>query len=152
MRGFLIVIAVLLLALPARPCEWVTGFFYQVTALHGKVVGGHFGLINFRWLRQSIAREGAVLKLYQYRRPIHSREDMPFVKSIRAGSDGEFDFGSLPKGHYTLIVEIPEWNGAQEWFDVEIVERPRPTGSVLIDVSPVHPDCTGGHEFIVRAE
>jgi hypothetical protein len=35
------------------------------------------------------------------------------------------------------------------WFDVEVTDSVKATKSITIDVSPVHPDCTGGHEFIV---
>jgi hypothetical protein len=31
---------------------------------------------------------------------------------------------------------------------VEIKKLPKPTSPVKIDVSPVSPDCTGGHEFM----
>jgi hypothetical protein len=55
-----------------------------------------------------------------------------------------FDFGPLRTGHYRLAIDD------KDSFDVEIKELPQVTESVTIDVSPVYPDCTGGHEFIVR--
>jgi hypothetical protein len=33
-------------------------------------------------------------------------------------------------------------------FDVEVTDSVRITKNVTIDVSPIAPDCTGGHEFI----
>jgi len=65
------------------------------------------------------------------------------VKTVETNSDGHFDFGPLKIGHYTLVIE-----GDQ--FDVEIKDLPRLTESVTIDVSPIFPDCTGGHEFILK--
>jgi len=65
------------------------------------------------------------------------------VKTVETNSDGRFDFGPLKTGHYTLVIE-----GDQ--FDVEIKDLPRLTESVTIDVSPIFPDCTGGHEFILK--
>jgi hypothetical protein len=59
-------------------------------------------------------------------------------------------------GHYRLVIE--EQNGSNEsWsghgvFDVEVKELPRATESVIIDVSPINPDCSGGHEFNVKSK
>ena len=42
-----------------------------------------------------------------------------------------------------------DWPAAySDFFDVEIKKLSTETSSVTIDVSPVDPDCTGGHEFI----
>jgi hypothetical protein len=71
---------------------------------------------------------------------------MPLVKTVRTDTNGEFDFGVLQEGHYTLVIDWP--SEYADWFDVEIKNLPRRTSSVKIDVSPVYPDCTGGHEFI----
>jgi len=71
------------------------------------------------------------------------RSDLELVKTVETNSDGRFDFGPLKTGHYTLVIE-----GDQ--FDVEIKDLPRLTESVTIDVSPIFPDCTGGHEFILK--
>ena len=88
------------------------------------------------------------LDLYEYRWPIAQRSDMPLVKSIHSQADGHFDFGSIPEGHYALVID-DSWGGAS-WFDVEITQGVKATHSVMIDVSPVYPDCTGGHEFLVQ--
>jgi hypothetical protein len=68
----------------------------------------------------------------------------PIVKMVETDGDGMFDFGPLQAGHYTLTIDD------EDSFDVEVKELPQVTESVTIDVSPVYPDCTGGHEFIAR--
>jgi|HubBroStandDraft_1064217.scaffolds.fasta_scaffold40110_2 5-hydroxyisourate hydrolase-like protein (transthyretin family) len=68
------------------------------------------------------------------------------VKTARTDKDGRFDFGVLQEGHYTFVIDWP--SEYAESFDVEIKKLPRSTSSVKIDVSPVYPDCTGGHEFV----
>jgi hypothetical protein len=76
---------------------------------------------------------------------------MPLVKAVKTDDNGEFDFGPLQPGHYTLVVDEKKW-GSSDWYDVEVKDLPRSTQSVTIDVSPVSPDCTGGHEFIVKSQ
>jgi transposase len=68
----------------------------------------------------------------------------------RTDERGGFDFGALREGHYTLVIDWPaEYSNL---FDVEIKKLPTETSSVEIDVSPVDPDCTGGHEFISHSK
>jgi len=67
------------------------------------------------------------------------------VKQVEADDLGDFDFGALSPGHYTLMIASP-WG--EDRFDVEVLQLQMPTASVTIDVSPNYPDCTGGHEFI----
>jgi hypothetical protein len=74
---------------------------------------------------------------------------MSLVKKSVTDGDGNFDFGSLDQGHYTLIVHDMRWDSS-DWFDVEIKNLPRQTDSVTVDISPNFPDCKGGHEFIVH--
>jgi hypothetical protein len=133
----------LLGVLQAHACTWAVGFFHQVTALRGQVVGTTYHGMP-RWLRQSFAKKRAKLVLYEYRWP-RARNDMPpIVKTLETDGKGVFDFGPLRTGHYTLVID------GEDSFDVEIKELPQVTESVTIDVSPVHPDCTGGHEFNVK--
>lgn len=61
--------------------------------------------------------------------------------------NGRFDFGSVPVGHYTLVIDWPTVDG--DSFDVEVNNLAAETSSVTTDVSQVDPDCTGGHEFVV---
>jgi hypothetical protein len=140
-----IILAFLLLltVLQAHACEWTVGYFYQVTTLKGQVVGTtSHGLP--RWLRQSFAKKHAKLVLYEYRWPRARNNMPPIIKTVETDGEGMFDFGLLGAGHYVLAIDD------EDSFDVEIKELPQVTESVTIDVSPVYPDCTGGHEFIVR--
>jgi hypothetical protein len=73
---------------------------------------------------------------------------MPIVRTLRTDSDGHFDFGVLKDGHYALVIDDP-WGGSDR-YDVQIVQNAKATSSVKIDISPVYPDCKGGHEFIVE--
>ena len=101
-------------------------------------------------MRQRVARDNVNLRLYEYRWPLHDRGEMSLVKSVKTDGSGRFDFGDLQEGHYTLVIDWP--SEFAEWFDVEIKKLPRPTTSVKIDISPVYPDCTGGHEFVSLQE
>jgi hypothetical protein len=136
----------LLAVLQVQACTWATGYFYQVTALKGRVVGTDSRLYLPHWLRQSFARKHAKLALYEYRWP-RTRNDMPpVIRTVETDSEGMFDFGPQRTGHYTLIIED------EDSFDVEVKESAQVTESVTIDVTPTSPDCTGGHEFIVRTK
>lgn len=96
-------------------------------------------------------RKHVKLTLYEYRSPIRSRNEMLQVKSVETDSNGKFDFGPLKAGHYSLSLDDEKW-GTADWFDVEITNGPPVTESVIIDVSPVFPDCKGGHELGVRSK
>jgi len=152
MKVLAITAAVLLFVGSADACTWATGYFYQVSGLRGKVVGARLGPLQYAgWLRRSFVRKHAELTLYLYRAPIKARSGMSLVKKSTADDDGNFDFGSLNPGHYTLIVDDVSW-GSSTWFDVEIKTLPRPTESVTVDISPNFADCKGGHEFIINSK
>jgi len=136
---------------PAHSCSLIPGYFYQATAFKGRTVGSqNFILGNIAWLRQSLGRNHAELTLYEYSQT-KSVDTLPALKTITADSHGNFDFGPIPPGHYTLTIHEPTWNHSDS-FQVEIKSLPTPTTSVLIDISPIHPDCTGGHQFIVKTK
>jgi len=124
-------------------CTLAIGYFYQVTALKGRVVGTHSLTDAPRWVRQSFVRKHAKLALYEYRQPL---DETLIVETVYTDDHGNFDFGPLKIGHYALRIDD------NDIFDVEVKELPRITTSVTIDVSPIHPDCKGGHEFIVRTQ
>lgn len=85
------------------------------------------------------------MRLYNYRWPGSVRKRQP-IATVRTDEHGRFDFGNLQEGHYTLVID---WAAEySDQFDVEIKKLPAETSSVKIDVSPVVPDCIGGHEFI----
>ena len=66
------------------------------------------------------------------------------IRTVETDDRGNFDFGPLRIGHYTLRIDD------SVWFDVEVKDLPQVTESVTIDVSPFYPDCTGGREFLVK--
>src|SRR5258708_6905635 len=133
---------VLLSASPGSACTLAPGYFYQITALTGRVVGTHsHHRVAPRWFRQSFIRKHAKLALYEYRQPW---EETLLVKTIETDDRGSFDFGPLKLGNYTLGID------KNVLFDVEVKALPRKTESVTIDVSPINPDCKGGHEFLVK--
>src|SRR6266705_5045341 len=137
-----IISLVLLSASPVGACTLAPGYFYQITALRGRVVGTHsHHRFAPRWLRQYFIRKHAELTLCEYRQ----RWDEPLlVKTIETDDRGSFDFGPLKLGHYSLRIDD------NDLFDVEVKDLPRKTESVRIDVSPINPDCKGGHEFLVK--
>jgi len=131
-------------------CSWGIGYFHQVTNLRGTVVGSRFPVLHsFRWFRQSAVRPQAKLMLYDYCWPCDIRSLAP-VKTVLTGTEGKFDFGILKPSHYYLGID-DEKGALWDWFEVEVKGPPNPKESETIDISPVYPDCTGGHEFIVRA-
>ncbi len=138
-------IAFLLLSSTAFPCSWAIGYFSQVTRLRGKVVGVRGGnwFHPFRRIRQLVVRDDVTLTLYKYCHPCRM-ENRPVVKLAKTDLYGRFDFGGLPKGHYTLVIQGQD---IYDMYDVEVLSPPKPFDSVVIDVSPNYPDCTGGHEF-----
>jgi hypothetical protein len=144
--------AVICHAQHAIACSFATGYFHQVTRLRGSVVGtdNYWPALGYhsypRWLRHRVVKGNVSLHLYEYRFPLSIHQGQP-VATVSADKEGRFDFGTLPEGHYTLMIGWPV--GYSDLFDVEITSLPVETVSVLIDVSPVNPDCTGGHEFIV---
>jgi hypothetical protein len=134
----------------APACSWAVGYFHQVSNLRGTVVGSDFPVLHsFRWFRQSVARPHTKLTLYVYCWPCDVGSLAP-IKTVLTSADGRFDFGTLRPSHYYLRIE-DEKSSLSDWFEVEVREPPNPEESVMIDISPVHPDCSGGHEFIVRA-
>ena len=143
--------ALLIQAQQAFSCSFAVGYFYQVTRLRGTVVGteNYWPLLGYgsypRWIRQRVKRVNANLRLYDYRWPGSVRERQP-IATLRTDERGRFDFGILQEGHYTLVIDWAAEHSDQ--FDVEIKKLPAKTSSLEIDVSPVDPDCTGGHEFI----
>jgi len=86
------------------------------------------------------------LTLYEYRTA--RLEELRKVASVTTDGRGNFDFGSVPKGHYFLDIAVKDSDRLGGLFDVEVTDAVRTTKTITIDVSPIHPDCRGGHEFI----
>jgi len=129
----------------ADACSWTVGYFRQVTRLKGKVVGKSLGPLQFRWLRRAFSVSGAELEVYEYSRP-WPKDAQPFARTV-ANPAGEFEFAALKEGHYTLRIR---GGGMQDAFDVEITSKVPFTKEVTLDISPIFPDCSGGHEFEVQ--
>jgi len=123
-----VVVVVALLSGMGKACEFVQGYFHQVTATRGRVVGKDLKLaplLRLRWLRQSYTVSDATLTLFEYRSPAK-------VEDLKQN----------------IVVTSSDVMGA--WFDVEVTDAVKATESIAIDVSPINPDCTGGHEFIEK--
>ena len=134
----------------AVACSWAVGYFHQVTDLRGTVVGSSFPVLHLiRWYRQSVPRPRTKLTLYDYCWPCGRRNLLP-VKTVLADQKGKFDFGPQKPGHYYLDLDDQK-DGLFDEFEVEVVRSQHPAETETIDISPVYPDCSGGHEFTVRS-
>ena len=131
-------------------CTFAVGYFHQVTAIRGRVVGKNLPLFQFAWFRQSFSVASASLTLYEFRSEPAKTENRKRIATATTNSQGDFDFGPIPKGHYSLDVAVPGSDVMGGWFDVEVTDVVKPTAAITLDVSPISPDCTGGHEFIER--
>jgi len=127
-------------------CTLAQGYFHQVTSIRGRVVGKDLGVLGFRWLRQSFSVPNATLTLYEYSSA--RWEERREIAKVRTDDHGNFDFGPIPKGHYFLDIIVKGSDSLGGLFDVEVTDTVKATKNITIDISPIHPDCTGGHEFI----
>jgi len=130
-------------------CTHATGYFHQVTAIKGRIVGKDLRLFSLRWLRQSFSVANATLTLYEYRSQQKAQESKRIAET-HTDSDGRFDLGATPNGHYILDIKVKGSDEMGGRFDVEVTDEVGQTESLLIDVSPINPDCSGGLEFIER--
>jgi hypothetical protein len=130
----------------SQACSLAPGYFHQVTLIRGRIVGKSLGPFGFRWLRQAFSVSDATLTLYEYRSA--RIEELRTVASVKTDGHGNFDFGLIPKGHYFLNIIVKDSDRLGGLFDVEVTDAVKATKSITIDVSPIHPDCTGGQEFI----
>jgi hypothetical protein len=137
----------LCLAVHAAACSQAVGYFHQVTRLKGKVVGKSLGPVQFRWLRRMYDVSGAELELYDYQGWSWKKDSKPLARTV-SNSSGEFEFAALKEGHYTLGIK---GNALEAWFDIEITNKVPVTNQITIDISPIAPDCTGGHEIEVQS-
>jgi hypothetical protein len=146
-----IILMMVLAPLQAKPCSFSIDYFDQVTSLSGRLVGTDaFLLHRIRWLRQLIGLENATLTLCPYCWPC-TLERLTPVKVVTTDAAGKFDFGTVASGHYFLAVAGLAWGGATYQVEVK-TDLHRPTSSIIIDASPISPDCTGGHEIIVASK
>src|SRR5437879_5878078 len=108
---------VLLFVSQTNACSFAIGYFHQVIALKGRVVGTTYHGLP-RWLRQSFARKHAKLALYEYRWPRASWDDVSLIKRVETDDHGNFDFGPLRTGHYALRIDD------NDMFDIELKDLP----------------------------
>ena len=125
------------------------GYFHQVTSIRGQVVGKSLGPMQFRWLRQSFHVSDATLTLYAYPWSVRAREKK-LIAEVKTNTSGAFDFGAVDEGHYSLEVSVKDSESLGGWFPVEVTNKVGRTQEIVLDVSPIHPDCSGGQEFIER--
>ena len=149
-RAFVALLFVAIFTNSSYGCSFID-IFHQVTALRGRVVGKSLGPLQFRWLRQSFAVDNATLTLYEYRTPAKISE-LKKITVAETDAHGNFDLGKIEIGHYFLNIDAKGSAVLKDWFEVEVTDKVKPTKSVLIDISPIHPDCKGGHEFIERKQ
>ena len=125
------------------------GYFHQVTCIRGRVVGRSLGPLQFGWLRRSFSVSNATLTLYEYpwSATIGDSKLKP-ITNVKTNSKGAFDFGAVPEGHYQLGVSVEGSDSLGGWFPVEVTNKVGRTKEIILDVSPIHPDCKGGEEFI----
>jgi len=141
-----ILVNLVILTSLCQACSLAPGHFHQVTAIRGRIVGKSLGPLGFRWLRQSFRVSNASLDLYEYG---SARFDqLKKLASLRTDVHGASDFGVIPKGHYYLNITVDGSDRLGGLFEIEVTDVVKPTKSVEIDVSPINPDCKGGHEFI----
>ena len=138
---------VLCFAWHANACSLAIGYFHQVTGLKGRVVGASLGALQSRWLRRMFTVSGAELEVYEYSSGKRFEDRKPLARVV-TNQKGEFEFASLKEGHYTLHIK---GRNLEDWFDVEITNKVPVTRQIIIDASPVFPDCTGGHEMEIQA-
>jgi hypothetical protein len=149
--GALILVSALLKA-SALPCSWAPGYFYQVTAIRGRVVGVNLNdsylapLQYWKWVRQRV-RKSATISLYKYEFP-PSKNRAPIL-TAKTDVNGWFELKDVKPGHFSINVKDEKLNG---WFDVEVTDKAKPTDFINIDISLNFPDCKGGHEFEIHTK
>jgi hypothetical protein len=94
-------------------------------------------------------RPNAKLSLYEFCWPCDALSRTP-VTTVVADSHGKFDFGVIKRGHYFLKIDDEE-AALSALFQIEVKDALNQKESEIIDISPNYPDCTGGHEFILKA-
>jgi hypothetical protein len=139
----------LVFATDAPACTWARGYFHQVTHLNGRVVGRSLGPLQFQWLRRMFSVGNAELLIFNYNQPSTWHTKALAIAVTRTNPAGEFEFKGVPEGHYLLVID---GGSLQDAFQVEITSKVKPTKSILIDISPTFPDCTGGHQMEISSK
>src|SRR6266571_2566185 len=118
---------------------------YQVSRLKGVVVGKSLGPLQFHWLQRMFSVSGAQLEVFEDSSPIlpHSK----LLAQTVSDKAGEFEFKALKEGRYTFHIK---GSGMDDWFAVEITNKTPATKRIMVDISPIHPDCSGGHTILIQ--
>ena len=145
-RIFASLIVLLIIASRADACSLALKV-YQVTSLKGVVVGKSLGPLQFHWLQRRFSVSGAQLEVFEDSGPTLSHQK-PLAQTV-SDKAGEFAFGPLKDGRYAFHVK---GSGMDDWFVVEIANKPPATKRIMVDISPIHPDCSGGHAILIQAE
>jgi len=128
--------------------------FHQVTASGNSITrasGGELRPFSVQVAASVVCVGNATLTLYEYRTPAKVSE-LNKIAVADTDAHGNFDLGKIEIGHYFLNIDAKGSTVLKDWFEVEVTDKVKPTESVLIDISPIHPDCKGGHEFIERKQ
>jgi hypothetical protein len=111
----------------------------HLARFRGQVVGKNLWIVQYRWLRRRFKAAGTTLSLV---RVLPSTEYQGNVvrNGERAGetvinSSGNFDFGNLTPGQYSLTVTYPGEDAVEFGFVIDPSAR---SADVLIDASPAY--------------
>ena len=85
------------------------------------------------------------MKLYFHTQPWDGKQ--PAMARVTTNSTGEFEFANIGEGHYRLEIS----SGNQDLFDVEMTSKAPPAKRIVMAISPIFPDRTGGHESAIEA-
>jgi hypothetical protein len=148
-RIVVIGLAVALISTRLGAGSLLPGYFPQVTANRDRGGGGNPGPLEFRWLRPSFSVSGATLTLSECRSQV-APQARKTVVVIQADPHGALDFGAVAGDHDSRVINVDRSDRMACWFEVEVTDSIAPGKDTVVSVSPIRPDCSGGHEFIER--
>ena len=119
--------------------------YHRISTLRGQVVGRALGALQYRWLRRRFIPVGTRLELMNV--PSHPGELSRRLGVQVIDQTGEFDFGNLMPGDYSLTVHVPgeDAYGVRFTIDPSVQNR-----DVLVDASPAYYCQCCGWEFEPR--
>ena len=90
----------------AYSCSLIEGNFYRVTILRGTVVGvdDYDFRHTIRWMRHQALLPDVNLTVYIYSSAVNDVTKRRPIKAVKTDKIGAFDFGPLPLGHYTVLM------------------------------------------------
>lgn len=123
----------------------------RIARLHGQVVGRSLSVLQYRWLRRLFTAGGTPLTVMKegpdtsYQGDVFKNIVVVAEKAAEAG--GEFDFGELPPGDYSLLVGMPAGDSVSFGFSIDPAAS---DNGVLIDASPGYYCWCCGWNFELR--